>query len=67
MKIEIRYRGKSTEEKPSQAAAIRAVKAQGLHWRVATPDGIYCYADRAAMLRDDSGASADAVICTPEE
>lgn len=29
---------------------------------VTAEDGVYCYSDRAAMNRDDTGARADAVI-----
>lgn len=69
-KYQIRYNHTSTAWADSRAAALRAVRQEARVRRLYTadvPDGSYCYTSLAAKDADDTGASAYAVICGPEQ
>lgn len=64
-----RVRGERVEGVTSMRDARRIVREslRGSYVSAKASDGIYCYHDRAAMLRDDTGCAAVAVICRAEE
>jgi hypothetical protein len=69
-KYQIRYNHTSWGIAATKAGAIAAVKMEGGVSRLyiaAVPDGLYCYLTAARRTADDTGASAYAVICGPDQ
>ena len=68
-KYEVRFQGASTLKASSIEQAlsfVRKITNANRVYRVTVPDGIYCYASLADLRKDQTGASALAVICKPE-
>ena len=69
-KYQIRYGHTSWTGAGSKAEALRMVRREARVSRLYTadvPDGLYCYVSQAEKDADDTGASAFAVICGPEQ
>ena len=77
MKLEIRYNHTSTQIAESYAEAMRQVRTEAIYtirgrWAademvsVEADDGTYIYATQEDADRDETGARAFAVICSPE-
>jgi hypothetical protein len=69
-KYQIRYQHTSWALASSKEAALSAVRLAGGVDRIYyadCPDGLYCYCTAAEKDADDTGASAFAVICGPEQ
>jgi hypothetical protein len=69
-KYQIRFGHTSWASAGSKEAAIAAVKAEaGIDrlYSVSCPDGLYCYTSAEEKDADDTGASAFAIICAPEQ
>jgi hypothetical protein len=67
---QIRYQHTSWATAPSAAAAILNVKNESGVSRLYyadCADGMYCYLTAADKAADDTGASAYAVICDPNQ
>ncbi len=65
----VRYSFRSPEKATSLRAALTLARyTLGVHRLtiVRCDDGLYLYRNRASMLRDDSGARADAIVSAEE-
>lgn len=70
MKYQIRYQHTSYSSASSKAEALAAVRREARVTRLAiaeVADGTYCYRSKADKANDDTGTSAFAVICGPEQ
>lgn len=71
MQLEIRYNHRSSQTADSYAAALDKVRSEMLPQKdapveIKCDDGTYIYRNQADADRDDTGARAFAVICSPE-
>jgi hypothetical protein len=77
MKLEIRYNHTSTATANSYAEALEQVRTEAIYTikgkfaademvSVKVDDGTYIYATQEDADRDDTGARAFAVICSPD-
>jgi len=66
---DIRYHHTAWETAPSIKQAIAQIRREfgvARVFKIRCEDGIYCYRSRKELMDDDTGESADAVICKPE-